>query len=903
MGIARVESPEKRRFEALSDHTPSPIARKRPRFESGPGPDVPGALTLSGLSNETFYAFDNVNDIDNLAVDQVQTHLHVPEAPTPPSLQHQLDALQRQSHENRLANQEDSVSGKGTESAYARHIKNYVAFWVEDQARRQEENPLWIAMNAHPITVTKAAIFLEHETTRNKCTPDGRPIAGTRVGAESIKQCISALESYRYNHCNSDPEYLSDPQSQLPLRSDARITTYESNAQAKEPQRLTEAQELKAFGAASDTYTQEELIRISSSFLDQRHGTKPQTHLAMRDRCMILISAATAFRGDNVRRLLLSDLYSRDVPMVEIGLNAKVMALVLMSDQGKTNTTGRIDEQAAFRHRLPELCPIGALGFYLFSKFHVVNNSIPNFAPDYEDPRGGGIGLRSWYQIHLFPGSKDDMTEMTYENHRKRVNTAHVLNEISIRKVTHAGRPFAAMTAREHRATSDDTKALGNWSQNGSFRKCYDTALPTDAMLAAASFNGRRQDSYFIPRDQLAPPQELLTSIFPWVEDEQSSLQDRQASHGRNGGDVTLRKFLDLLCCLRRIILQDAAVLSHKFPSCSIFAYAPFNTPVFRTFAATSSLIINNAEQQARHQLSSVPSNIAQSLHGIITSNNIMQEQARQEIQSHGFHVTNKLQDVEALIRVCLTGSHAARRQATALLIDRTGAQTSTSSPGTPLLPAEQPISPASLACNDANPFEGTSSDRSMVVSLTGHLYAPITFPLSEEPSQRSKQLAALEILEKKYGAERLRHHTFEWRRARSQKQSDEWLPFYLYWKPPGKDNSPSIEEIWNEWTVGMDGQLSVRDLNTGWDARWRRDNGALKTEAGRRKKIIALIDKLSAKPNWNYTVALRFLNEKYPIPTPSVTYLRTTRAFTDYLQSTKHNGIQEVLEASKLYI
>lgn len=76
----------------------------------------------------------------------------------------------------------------------------------------------------------------------------------------------------------------------------------------------------------------------------------------------------------------------------------------------------------------------------------------------------------------------------------------HMKNNISIQKVTHAGRPFAAMTAREHRATTDDTKALGNWSQNGSFRKCYDTALPTDAMLAAASFNGRKQESYFVAR-------------------------------------------------------------------------------------------------------------------------------------------------------------------------------------------------------------------------------------------------------------------------------------------------------------------------------------------------------------------------------------------------------------------
>ncbi|KAG6862889.1 hypothetical protein C0993_001063, partial [Termitomyces sp. T159_Od127] len=75
-------------------------------------------------------------------------------------------------------------------------------------------------------------------------------------------------------------------------------------------------------------------------------------------------------------------------------------------------------------------------------------------------------------------------------------------NGINIRKVTHAGRPFAATSAREHGATVEGTKALGNWSQ-GTLRNCYDRMLPIDAMLAAASFNGKRQDSYFLARDAL----------------------------------------------------------------------------------------------------------------------------------------------------------------------------------------------------------------------------------------------------------------------------------------------------------------------------------------------------------------------------------------------------------------
>ena len=79
----------------------------------------------------------------------------------------------------------------------------------------------------------------------------------------------------------------------------------------------------------------------------------------------------------------------------------------------------------------------------------------------------------------------------------------HVKNNVSITKSTHAGRPFAAQTARAHGASIDGTKALGGWSESGSFRPCYDRAFPTDALLGAAMFNAQKPDAYCLPRDAL----------------------------------------------------------------------------------------------------------------------------------------------------------------------------------------------------------------------------------------------------------------------------------------------------------------------------------------------------------------------------------------------------------------
>ncbi|KAG5349477.1 hypothetical protein C0989_003550 [Termitomyces sp. Mn162] len=97
-------------------------------------------------------------------------------------------------------------------------------------------------------------------------------------------------------------------------------------------------------------------------------------------------------------------------------------------------------------------------------------------------------------------------------------------NDIKTWKVTHAGHTFAATSAHEHGATVEGTKALGNWSQ-GTLHNCYDRTLPVDAMLAAASFNGRRQDSYFLAQDVLDPPAALAATIFPWLEEEEEAYQ------------------------------------------------------------------------------------------------------------------------------------------------------------------------------------------------------------------------------------------------------------------------------------------------------------------------------------------------------------------------------------------
>lgn len=163
------------------------------------------------------------------------------------------------------------------------------------------------------------------------------------VGFEHVKQCISALEHQRFNHQHEDL-YSTTPESQKPLRDDSRIKEYEKAARSREPQRIAGAQARKASGTSAgnvffymyffflliffpDNYTINELMRASIwciSTSDRRTAIQ-SLYIGVRDRAMLLVSTCTAFRGDNIRSLLWSDLFAREIPVPELGLDKSIM--------------------------------------------------------------------------------------------------------------------------------------------------------------------------------------------------------------------------------------------------------------------------------------------------------------------------------------------------------------------------------------------------------------------------------------------------------------------------------------------------------------------------------------------------------------------------------------------------
>jgi hypothetical protein len=392
------------------------------------------------------------------------------------------------------------------------------------------------------------------------------------------------------------------------------------------------------------------------------------------------------------------------------------------------------------------------------------------------------------------------------------------------------------------------------------------------------------------------PPAELLAEVFPWIEREQAALQSRIRANTLSN-DMALKQFLRLLIWLRKVLIQDAAILFTQDPNCPIFQYSVFRSASFRTFAAGSQLALADAEEKARLAFENLPGHLVRSLRGVLTDTRMEQQQDREEHRLQLSAMEERFTRVEVLLET-LVGSKGRRRGG------KTGERflfpflfffslkyvPCTALPPLSLPPAFSPAPPLPLAL-PALPSTITinlSGSPSSPVTATAHTtYSPPSQPIFPAPSPPSSSVSdpvqeqRWADLLARFDETQLRRHAWDW-----VAKDKDWLPIYKY--QPVTD----ISDIWVEWAEGVDGFLSVRDLTERWGARWRRNDAGQRTESSRRKKVIDLVTELSSKHLWNVNLTLRFLRDRYE---PKY----KARSFCDYL--TKENK-GAVLQAAMSY-
>ncbi|PBK65749.1 hypothetical protein ARMSODRAFT_978191 [Armillaria solidipes] len=624
-------------------------------------------------------------------------------------------------------------------------------------------------LSSQPITATKVTLYLKWEATCPKVNNKGT------VGHSSIAQAVSTLENYRFNH-QHEPEYKANTKSQVPLCNDSRIQTFEKNSCAKQPEHIVEAQVLKVKGASSDNYTVEELTQAALA--------------------MLLLSTCTAFRGDNIRSLLWSDLFPRNVPMPDIGLDKFII---------------------------------------------ILQKSLPSFVPDYSHPNAGQYGNRQWYNLYMFPSATSEGNElMTYNNHAQWINLIHVKNKISISK---------------YGASVNEAKALGNWSESGSFRAAYDWALPKLACLGAAMFNANRPETYLLPRGKLEPPESLISALFPWVEEEQEKLQQRHMTHGHVADNFALDQFLSILIKFHIILLQDAAMLYVTHCTLALFNFHPFNISVFHEWADLSSAIVANAEAAACHQFLTLPDHYARSLRGMMTTINMEQQH---ECLTHSQQYKTLSMQIESLASMVTTdilpkGAHHHGRcnhYVTATLCQADFDSSLATAPvsvlemETFIFDSTSPSEPPALSVPvagldnyhnfslsdsflmDTSNLPGfhqpessaplllmqiavststiTSSNTPAVLSTLATTHSPTVPSPAIQTDEQGQGMAALE---KEFGVERIQKHKWNWVEYPSKRLS-EWIPEYRY------ANGLDISGIYQEYIMGVDSHLSTKQLD-----------------------------------------------------------------------------------------
>ncbi|KAF6753507.1 hypothetical protein DFP72DRAFT_849133 [Ephemerocybe angulata] len=412
-----------------------------------------------------------------------------------------------------------------------------------------------------------------------------------------------------------------------------------------------------------------------------------------------------------------------------------------------------------------------------------------------------------------------------------------------------------------------------------------------------------------------------IDSIFPWIEDEEKAYQRRIEEHGNEARDNALVYYLNLLRYLRTALLQDMAIMASQHPDLFLLHFAPFNTNSFREFASQSTAIINTVEGEAKANLKHLPEQYAASVSGALRSTMIKQEQHRHAVEEQNLELRRDMFELIQSLGDCLSAPKSKKRKFSESLVQRftgasskyiTGLAPGPTMPDPPRPTKQVHLEPEPPAPSDSesleiapNPISSAQtptaattsmfSPKAPAISGSGTVYSFATFPLSTNLEMRATQVREISVLEKKLSPGQLKHNSFEWVENSPKQGVGEWIPeFSGYWKPPSNQTA-SLKDIWNENEYGIGHRFSIKQLRAHWGVRWRRNVNGLKVEGVRREKVVELVRRLIAQDEWDEEKALRFLEERCPIPSKSAPYLKNLRAFITYLGSDKNSGIQKI--------
>jgi hypothetical protein len=273
-----------------------------------------------------------------------------------------------------------------------------------------------------------------------------------------------------------------------------------------------------------------------------------------RTQLCFLFGNSMLLRLSNRLPMELPDLFS--MPLPNEGPKGQGWCLVTVMDQGKTNQHGRLEYGAALRHRDHRSCLIGSLAVYFFWRWHCSGEAFPSFRQS-----------QDWYNIKVLKRNNLHCTEALSDSTAASwTRRLHQEAGIKTSKVTHAGRESGARLAEANGVPEDQIRRGGRWNAD-QMTGCYLTTLPRAFMRGIADFDPEYASSYFLPRETVAPPAQLLSRVWPDLDRWQAAHLGRADATEQVEPNLAAGGFLELLQRLRTVFLQVrvSALLSLSF--------------------------------------------------------------------------------------------------------------------------------------------------------------------------------------------------------------------------------------------------------------------------------------------------------------------------------------------------
>ncbi|KAI3643430.1 hypothetical protein MP228_012985 [Amoeboaphelidium protococcarum] len=309
----------------------------------------------------------------------------------------------------------------------------------------------------------------------------------------------------------------------------------------------------------NDTYTEEDRLKVSIYFFLKNSSA------SLRNRMDFLLGDAMLQRGDEKRRILLSDMACRVYPAQSALGPTPAVALVITMNQGKTNKAGRRQYAGCFRALDVKLCPLAATGFYLQHRWY---KDAPGTFPDFSSKR-------LWYDLVLLKSTDDAKSPMTYQTQHQAFSKCFKDLGIKISKVTHANRMAGAQLLEEFDVDRAEIQNHGRW-RGDDLETSYLTNLSLKPMRLLSG--AQEKGSYYVPRALIRVPDQFKKLVFP------DSIRARRVVLDlvQDETDMAAKHFLDLLDKLAEIMCQDAVFLMAEYPASHIWQLQPYCLDSFK---------------------------------------------------------------------------------------------------------------------------------------------------------------------------------------------------------------------------------------------------------------------------------------------------------------------------------